>query len=65
MPPSEAQKKASKKYRESNKERYNDYMREVSRVYYESHRDEVLERKKKIYAYKKEAKTLRNILLEN
>ena len=61
---SEAQKKANKKYRKMNKEKINDLQLVLAKRYYQSHRDEVLEYKRKYYCWKIISQQFRNILLE-
>lgn len=62
---SEAQKKANKKYRKSNKDKINELQLVLAKRYYQSHKNEVLEYKKKYYCWKKISQEFRNILLEN
>ena len=61
----EAQKKANKKYRKLNKDKINQLQLGLAKKYYQSHRDEVLEYKKKYYCWKKISQEFRNILFED
>lgn len=56
MPTSEAQKKANKKWKETNKESYYEKQRELSINYYYQHKDELLQKKKLYYQAKKAKK---------
>jgi hypothetical protein len=55
MPMSEAQKRASKKWREKNREKYNAYMLPLANKYYNNHKGEVLEKKQQYYEDNKNA----------
>lgn len=55
MPMSEAQKRASKKWREKNREKYNAYMLPLANKYYNNHKEEVLEKKLQYYEDNKNA----------
>lgn len=61
---STAQKKAIKKWRDTNREQYNEYQLQISKRYYENNREKVLEKKSKEYLLKKQCKIFMNILLE-
>jgi hypothetical protein len=63
MPTSEAQKRANKKWRESNHEKYNEICRESVKKHYIQNKEEISNRKSKWYLFKKETETLRNILI--
>ena len=52
MSRSEALKKAQKLYRERNRERYNNNVREYNRVYNKNHYDEEAQKKKSAYYFK-------------
>ena len=63
--PSVAQKEATKRWRELNKERYDETKRVYMKDYVKSHyNDTEKERKRKYYIFKKEAEKLRMILIE-
>lgn len=55
MPMSEAQKRASKKWREKNREKYNAYMLPLANKYYNNHKEEILEKKLQYYEDNKNA----------
>jgi hypothetical protein len=61
MPPTEAKKRALKKWRESHKEHYNTKQNEYSKKYYEQNRDAKLEYAKQ---YRLKQKELKNQQLE-
>jgi hypothetical protein len=63
MPPTEAQKRANKKYRENNHDRYNEICRESVRKHYILNKEAISNRKSKWYLLKKEMERLRNILI--
>jgi hypothetical protein len=52
-------KQAIMKWRENNKEEYNDYMREIV---YSRHSDKIKEKRMKRYYFQKECKIFRDIL---
>jgi hypothetical protein len=58
-----AQQKASMKWRENNKEKWNELSRENMKTYYESHKEEKRIKNLNHYYLKKEMKLFRNILL--
>ena len=53
MPASQAQLKANKKWKESNKEHYNETMCIITKRYYYNNRDKVLAKKRLAYHAKK------------
>lgn len=53
---SEAQLRAIKKWRDNNREKYNEKARETSLKYYNDNKEKVLEKKKAYYLKKKLAK---------
>lgn len=59
----EAQKRANKKWRDANHERYNEICREAVKKRYENKKKEISDYKKSWYLFKKETETLRNILI--
>lgn len=63
MPTTEAQKRANKKWRESNHEKYNEICRESVRKRYIEKKEEISNYKKSWYLFKKETEILRNILI--
>lgn len=54
MPTSEAQKKASAKWREKNRNKYNEIQREHSLAHYYNNKEIILEQKKAFYQANKE-----------
>ena len=60
----EAQKRATYKYREKNRAQYNEYMKPLRKNYYEKNKDELLMKKANKYLFLKELKTFRNILID-
>ncbi len=61
----EANKAGIMKWRESNREYYNEYQRKASSKYYNANKEKVKMRQNKYYAFQKQAKILRNVLMEN
>lgn len=59
-----AQMRANKKWRESNKEYFNEMRKPIQKRYYENHCEELKEKRMKIYYYQKIAKQFRSILLD-
>jgi hypothetical protein len=55
MPISEAQKRATKKWRDKHREKYNTYMLPMATKYYNNHKEEVLEKKQQYYEDNKTA----------
>jgi hypothetical protein len=53
MPTSEAQKKANQKWRETNRERYNEICKEAAKTRYENKKKEISDYKKEWYKQKK------------
>jgi hypothetical protein len=58
-----AQKEAQRRYRDKNRQKYNEYQLVLSNRYYEENKEKVLEYKKKRYIYEKQCKSFRNILI--
>lgn len=66
MVSTEAQKRAQQKWRERNREKYNEFQKKLANEYYHKNSEKVLEYKKKKYMIEKECQKFRNILiLEN
>jgi hypothetical protein len=63
MPTSEPQKRANKKWRENNRERYNNICKEAVRKNYIENKDAISLRKAKWYLFKRETELFRHILL--
>jgi hypothetical protein len=63
MPTTEAQKKANKKWREANKEKYNAICLESAKKYNEEHKDEIKVKQHSYYLFRKESAILRNIYI--
>ena len=61
---SEAQRRAQSKWRENHREQYNASQLELANRYYHENKGKVLEYKRKKYLFDKEAKILRNILID-
>lgn len=59
-----AQKLATKRWRDNNREAYNNYQLTLSNKYYKDNTDKILEYKRKKYVFEKQCKLFRNILLE-
>jgi hypothetical protein len=55
MPMSEAQKRATKKWRDNHREKFNAYMLPLATKYYENNKELVLEKKKQYYEDNKSA----------
>lgn len=53
MPTSDAQKRAIRKWRANNHEKHNAYSLIKTKLYQSEHKDEISNKKKIIYAYKK------------
>ena len=49
MPQTEAMKKAKQKYRENNKEKFRIYAQTATKKYEETHKEQILARKKDFY----------------
>lgn len=64
MTSTEAQKNAQKRWRERNREKYNEYQLNLATKYYHQNSEKVLEYKRKKYLFEKECKIFRNILIE-
>ena len=60
----EAQKRATMKWREKNRLQYNEYMRPQRKKFYEENRETVLLKKSNKYFWNKESKRLRDILID-
>jgi hypothetical protein len=58
-----AQKEAQRRYRDKNRQKYNEYQLVLSNRYYEENKEKVLEYKKKKYVYEKQCQLFRNILI--
>jgi len=52
MPTSDAQKRASIKWRANNREKHNAYSLEKTKLYQSKHKEEISNKKKIIYCYK-------------
>lgn len=63
MPTSESQKRANKKWQENNKEKYNAICAQSMKKRYTENKEFLSTYKKRLYLWKKESETLRNILL--
>ena len=61
MPTSEAQRKANKKWREANHDKYNEICRESVKNYYIENKDKISLYKQKLRIYKNQCALLRNI----
>lgn len=61
----EAQKKATMKWREKNKQKYRDYIHSyiITSGYYEINKPKFARSQDKVQAFRRESKRLRNILL--
>lgn len=64
MPMTEAQKRATQKWVEKNKEKYAARQRELALKYYHEHKEEISE-KKKIYYLNKKLKNMSNAEVES
>ena len=60
----EAQKRATMKWREKNRLQYNEYMRPQRKKFYEENKENLLIKKSNKYFWNKECKRLRDILIE-
>jgi hypothetical protein len=58
-----AQKEAQQRWRDKNRDKYNEYQLELSNKYYHENKEKVLEYKKKKYVYEKQCQLFRNILI--
>jgi hypothetical protein len=56
-------KKTIYKWRESNKDKYNELMREHNKKYYDKHKEQQIKKKSDRYYFNKECQRFRNILL--
>lgn len=63
MPTTEAQKRAIKRWRETHKERFYDYKKQVDKTYYETHKEAIAMRQTRNYYLKKEFFRLSNICI--
>jgi hypothetical protein len=59
-----AQKEAQQRWRDKNRDKYNEYQLVLSNRYYEENKEKVLEYKKKKYVYEKQCQLFRNILIQ-
>jgi hypothetical protein len=55
MPITESQKRATKKWRDNHREKFNAYMLPLATKYYNTHKEEVLEKKQQYYEDNKAA----------
>jgi hypothetical protein len=55
MPITESQKRATKKWRDTHREKFNAYMLPLATKYYNTHKEEVLEKKQQYYEDNKAA----------
>ena len=63
MPSTPAQLRAQAKWRNTHREEYNKKQLELTIEYYHNNKEKVLEYKKKKYAYDKQCRIFRNILM--
>lgn len=64
MPSTEAQKRAQQKWRERNRDKYNEFQKKLAVEYYHKNTEKILEYKKKKYLMAKECQRFRNILID-